>query len=328
MSNLVRHRHRLKKKGLNWLDFYDPISDSHASKQLIWTFWNYGLIEKRNPREIVNTIARLYLQRYPRRFRDTNEISTKVYEVIVACIKRMERKPPGFPHTLPAFCTVALLKRIVQKHRRKGGVYPFEYLNWTKELREGLDCLDAMEIEVVKPVFALNEYYQDTALELLAERYPHRSKQEWGWLGRKWWSQAVRRYGQIPLPAVENQLVEEYMEHFKQGYPEAYRKKPLYTPVHDRILAAAYMAQNRYRPGSGEARVRRLIHVRFPHRSEESWQLLMDTASSSFLLDFPFAQCYDDAIWISYYRYLGNVSIEAVDRRVQERLGEEEQSEG
>lgn len=54
----------------------------------------------------------------------------------------------------------------------------------------------------------------------------------------------------------------------------------------------------------------------------------MDTAISSFLLDFPFAQCYDDAIWISYYRYLGNVSIEAVDRRVQERLGEEEQSEG
>ncbi|KAG5359128.1 hypothetical protein CJU90_3862 [Yarrowia sp. C11] len=236
-----------------------------------------------------------------------------VRKAFVQALLVLFENPPGFPETLPGYCTYEMAGRIIMSHAGKSGLFPFDDLNWKSELRAmdkaGDNVLDGMEIDILKGVVGLEPHDLEMALEIIVERYPHRNKDTWRSLAETWQETALVRYKGVSKSGED---VETYLRHFRKRFPSTYARRRLRTSVHDRVLAAAYRA--RYYCRSKDGKVARMMQDKFPHRSATQWQGLMNSTFDTWLQLYDFSKIYDDRSWMAYYRSQKE-SIDATRRK-------------
>jgi hypothetical protein len=297
----------------------DSFRESTAASQLIWMIWNLGHLFGTPITNIIKFLVFIYSLgegEMPEGKTKAEQVEI-VRKAFVQALMTMFEKPPGFPATLPDYCTYEMAGHIIMSHAGKNGLFPFRELDWTAELRAmdkaGDNVLDGMEVDMLKSVLGLEQQDKEMALEIITERYPHRNKATWRSLAAAWEETATNRYKGISRTSLENgDQVAMYLNHFKHRFPGAYGKKRLRTSVHDRVLAAAYKA--RYFCRSKDGKVARIMHYRFPHRSASQWQGLMNSTFDQWLQLYNFPKFYDDRSWMAYYRAQKD-SIEASRRR-------------
>lgn len=305
--------------------------DSQAAKQLIWLIWNLGQLFGTPATNIVKFLVFVYSLGEG----EASGGSTKAekFEILrkgfVQALTALFADPPGFPASLPHYCTYEMAGRIIMSHAGKGGLFPFRELDWKRELSKmdhaGDNVLDGMEIDVVKPILALPRQDKEMALEILAERYPHRNKDTWRSLAAAWQETASHRYKGVSTATFdEGNVVERNLTHFKKRFPAAYNRKRVHTSVHDRILAAAYKA--RFYCRSKDGKVARIMHRKFPHRSVSQWQSLLNSTFEPWLQLYDFAKIYDDRTWTWFYKCAQEDSVEASKRRSELRKSKKSSS--